>query len=67
MKRSSIAETTLKKQIRNLDNQIDAANQEAEQIGARIKTLHEIRDDLEAEVARLESARQLASASGRVK
>lgn len=67
MKRQSIAETTLKKQIRNLDTQIDIANEEAERIGARIKTLHEIRDDLEAEVTRLESARQLASASGRAK
>lgn len=67
MKRQSIAETTLKKQIRNLDTQIDIANEEAERIGARIKTLHEIRDDLEAEVTRLEFARQLASASGRAK
>jgi len=63
MKRQSIAETTLKKQIRNLDFQIDAANEDAERIGARIKTLHEIRDNLEAEVFALEEARKSASES----
>ena len=61
MKRSSIAETTLKKQIRNLDAEIDAANEEAERIGARIRTLHEIRDNLEAEVFALEEARKRSS------
>ena len=57
MKRQSIAETTLKKQIKNIEAQIDALNIQTERLGTRIRTLRDIHDDLEAEVEALYSAR----------
>ncbi len=63
MKRQSIAEQTLAKQIKNIVEQIADLNYEAEKLGVRIFTLTRMQEDMEAEIETLRQARLTASES----
>ena len=61
MKKSSIAETTLRKQVNRLVEQITAYQLEAEKIGVCIRTLVDTQETLEDEIETLRQARITAS------
>ena len=63
MKRQSIAEQTLTKQVKNIVEQIADLNYEAEKLGVRILTLTNMQEDMEAEIETLRRDRLTTSES----
>ena len=61
MKRASIAETTLRKQVVVIETEIDVLKEDSNLIWAKIEALKQTSARLEAEIARLKSAREAAS------
>ena len=63
MKKQSVAEQTLNKQIKNIDTQIANLREEEAKLKARLSTLREVQDNLTTEVQSLRDARIAASES----
>jgi hypothetical protein len=61
MKRQSVAEQALAKQVKNLNERIDTARLARNEIEQEISTLTSIRTQLEAEIETLKQARLTAS------
>ena len=61
MKRASIAELTLKKQIQNCRDQEQAYTDQINTLSAQKMAVFNVRGQLEAEVERLRAAREKAS------
>jgi chaperonin cofactor prefoldin len=57
MKRESIAETTLRKQVEQTNTRIDSLRIEANTIETQITTLKQMRDNFLYEISRLRAAR----------
>lgn len=58
MKRQSIAEITLQKQVKNLECQIDILRQSQHEIDTKIESTRNIKTQLESEIHRLRQARE---------
>ena len=61
MKRASIAELTLAKQIRNLDTEIANLQLLEANVQLKIETLNEMRSNMQQEITRLQAQRVKAS------
>ena len=59
MTRQTAAERALRSQITRLEEQINVLNQEAEILGIRIRTLTDLKDQMENELFDLTEARRL--------
>jgi prefoldin subunit 5 len=65
MKRQSIAEQTLAKQLRKIKSEMDYLDSEQLKLTARFDTLHSIKREIELEIERLQTARTAASAKAK--